>query len=117
MSNALQALLVDIVFALIVGYFVARRANEKESTRGGTPALALNYIASGAMIAILPAILINSFVFHNGWGFNVLYALGSVATALLALMGYAVIEMPARAHQKPAEDHGWTEEDARKSGL
>lgn len=117
MSNEVQALIFNVIFALVVGFFVARKVNAKEPTLGGPLASVLSYIAGGAMITILPAILCNSFVFHNGFDFNVAYALTSVGITLLALMGYAALEMPARATQKPTEDRGWTEEDARKSGL
>jgi hypothetical protein len=113
MNNALVALLIGIVAALVFGYYVAQKSTRQENILGGTVARVFHFIGASAVTGVLPVVLASLFL---GLGFRTAlpYALAFLATAWIALFLYAVIEHPARLQVK-AEDRGWTQEDARKS--
>jgi hypothetical protein len=113
MNNALVALLIGIVAALAVGYYVAQKSSNQEKILSGAAARVFHFIGASAVTGILPVVLASLFL---GLGFRTAlpFALAFLATGWVALFLYAVIEHPVRAQVK-AEDRGWTREDARKS--
>lgn len=113
MDNAVLALLIGVGCALVFGVPIARRSVRKEKIYGGTAAQALHYIAASAFVGILPVVLV-SLILRTGSTFSL--AVGFLAVSFVSLLGFAVFEHPARP-QSSAEDHGWTKEDAEKSGL
>jgi hypothetical protein len=113
MDNAVLALLIGLACALGLGYFTARGSARREKIYGGQLALVFHYLGAAAMTGVLPVVLASLIL---GQGFGLAFPLGVsfLATSFVALLLFAVIERPARArHQK----HGWTEHDARTSGL
>ncbi|PJF41668.1 MAG: hypothetical protein D6737_15895 [Chloroflexi bacterium] len=113
MSDRLLAIVIGIIFAVALGYLVARRSRDEEAIHAGTLAIILHDIAASAISGILP-LVIASLVLGNGFRFTFPVAVGFMAVGWVALILHAALERNARAH---LEDRGWTEEDARASGL
>jgi hypothetical protein len=117
-QNQQIAILIAFIIALIGGYFISRKAAAHEKIYGGTIPTVLNYIVSAAMISIAPSVLCSTLVLHNGFWFSI----GMVAVIFVIAVGssmiFAVFENGARkAALSKKVDRGWTEEDARTSGL
>ena len=113
MSNAVIALLIGLGFALVLGYFVARSSARREKIYGGQAAHALNYIASAGVAGTLPVVLA-SLILRGGFGLAFPLAVSFMVVSLISLVIFAIIELPARSK---ATGQGWTEQDARTSGL
>jgi cyanate permease len=113
MENAPLALGIGLTFALIFGIFVARGSNQREPIHGGPLAQVFHYIGSSGVAGTLPVVLA-SLILGGGFGMAFPLALSFMATSLIALVIFAAIEQPARQN---IEDRGWTEQDARTSGL
>ncbi len=118
MTPALWMLLIGGIWALVFGPGVARRTEEREKIYGGTPAKALNLITS-LVVTSAPAVIITGL--FNGIGLigALVLSFSIFIVGLLLLMGFSVIEGPAR--EQNADKRGitntWTEQDARSSGL
>lgn len=118
-----------VIFGLVFGTFTARSSNKREKIRGGQVAEIFNYLACSIMAALTPTILTLVIVIHPTWqqiaGIAVSpfmqligVAVLMFATANLLLIPYAIAEKPAvDAYQLAKADAGWTEKDARESGL
>ncbi len=112
------AILVSLVIAVIGGYFISRRAAKHEKIYGGALPVAFNYVTSAAMITIAPSVLCSTLVLHNDFGFTVLMVLSIVFIAIVSTMLFGFFEnAPRKAATSKKVDRGWTEEDARTSGL
>ncbi|KAB2857689.1 MAG: hypothetical protein F9K46_12650 [Anaerolineae bacterium] len=109
-------LLVGLVFGLIVGPLTARSSVRREKIYGGTPAKLLHLLASGMYVATPPTVLTGVVV---GVGLKTLFplALLLIFGSLGVLLIFATFETRARPIANAKLDHGWTAEDARKSGL
>ena len=117
MDKALIALLIGLVCALTLGYFTARGSLRREPIHGGGAALFFHYLAAAGVTGTLPVVLASLFL-RGGFSLAFPLALSFMATSLVSLVIFAIIEMPAReGAQALAESRGWTEEDARTSGL
>jgi hypothetical protein len=117
MDKTQLALLIGLAFALIGGYFTARSSSKRQPIHGGPAALALHYIAAAGVTGILPVVLASLFL-GGGFGLAFPLALSFMGTSLLALLIFAVIEQPAHTQaQQASQERGWTEHDARTSGL
>jgi hypothetical protein len=128
-NTDLIAIIGLVIFGLVFGTFTARSSNKREKIRGGQVAEICNYLACSIMSALTPTILTMVFIIHPTWqqiagiwfhpfaqllGVVVLMFVG----ANLLLIPYAVAEKPAvDAYQLAKADAGWTEKDARESGL
>jgi hypothetical protein len=121
------AILALVVFGVVAGFFVARHSQSREPIQGGPVARALNYAASALLISLAPTMLTMIFIVHP----SPLYigetrippifilvgiAAGLMGGALLLLLPYGVIESGVRP-PVTEDDRGWTEQDARSSGL
>ncbi|MBI5669924.1 MAG: hypothetical protein HZC41_18170 [Chloroflexi bacterium] len=112
-----QITLLLILAIMVLGSLpLARSSNRRDAVRGGLGAQVFHFIGVLAYIGVLPAALLGS-ILVGPLRFGLPLALGLLAVSLLALFIYAIFERPARAHLKPAEDRGWTAEDALRSGL
>ena len=117
MDNILLALLIGLICAFGLGYFIARESLRREPVHGGTVALVLHYIGAAGVTGTLPVVLA-SLLLHGGFQLAFPLALSFMGTAVVALLIFAVIELPAREKaEAEAQTRGWTEEDARTSGL
>ena len=117
MDNALIALVVGLVCALVLGYFTAQGALRREPVYGGSAAQFFHYIGAAGVTGTLPVVLA-SLILRGGFSLAFPLALSFMGTSLVALVIFAIIELPARERAESlAESRGWTEEDARTSGL
>ncbi|MBL8163615.1 MAG: hypothetical protein JNJ61_16640 [Anaerolineae bacterium] len=116
MDRAQVVLLITVVFAVLASFPVARQSRKKDAVHGGLLAGLFHHIGVGAYLAILPAALVGSIIV-GPLEFGIPVALTSLAIAVLALLLYAIFEQPARVGLAASEDRGWTEQDARTSGL
>jgi hypothetical protein len=113
MDNAQLALLIGLGCGLVFGSFVARSSARREKIYGGTAALLFHYIGAAAVTGILPLVLA-SLILGGGFGLAFPLAVSFMLTGFAALVIFAAIENPARPKTVST---GWTEHDARTSGL
>ena len=92
MSPSLIAVLAGAVIGLILGIFVARKSAAEKPIRGGSLANVFHYVGASASVAVLPTILIGTFIYRLGLARNVLLAIGMVAVSAVCLLLYAVFE-------------------------
>ncbi len=105
-----------VAFSVIFGYFTARSANRREAVYGGPPAQAAHYVAAAAMTGLPLTVLATAIT--SGLLAAVSTALVFLAFTWGGLLTFAYFEGPAREAALAAQtDRGWTEEDARSSGL
>ncbi len=119
MNEFIVPLILGVPFATWVGLYVARKALKQNPVYGGTAArLAHNMGAIGASAGAiyLPFVPI-MFILGKSVQWALVLGLTSLAIGLLSLVVFAIFERPALANRVPQIDRGWTEEDARKSGL
>jgi hypothetical protein len=113
----LQALIISAVFGIVVGPLTARSSNRREPIYGGVTAHVFHVAGAIAYAAVLPAVL-SALILGGGFRTAAPLALALVAASLLALTLFAVVERPIRIHRlDERKESGWTEEDARTSGL
>jgi hypothetical protein len=115
MDRSQIVILITLVIALLGSFPTARISKQKEKIYGGVLAEVFHHFAVAAYIGVLPAALLGSFLV-DPLRFGIPLMLTCLAIALVFLFGYAVIEHSARLGVV-IEDHGWTEDDARSSGL
>jgi hypothetical protein len=117
-QNQQIVILIAFIIAIIGGYFISRKAAQHEKIYGGAIPTALNYIVAAAMITIAPSVLCSTVVLHNGFWFAIAMVAVIFLIAVSSSMLFAVFENSARkAALSKKVDRGWTEEDARTSGL
>lgn len=115
MESGLLALLIGIGCAVVFGYFTARASEERDSVHGGPVARVFHYIGAAAASGTVPVVLANVFL-GQGLIRTVVSAIGFFVVAFLALVIYAILDLPERKRQKDA-DEGWTKEKALTSHL
>jgi hypothetical protein len=119
MEEFIIPLILGVPFAAWVGWYISRKSLKEAPIYGGSAARAAHYV--GAFGASAGAIYLPFVPIMFILGRHVTWALTlgiiSLLIGLGALLVFAVIERPALANRVPQEDRGWTEEDARKSGL
>ncbi len=122
-------LLALIVIALRLGWLVHQRSVERKPIRGGGISELFSFLSGLCFVAILPTILMSILVLHPealqfvGMTCHpliltvVALGLGSFAFAFLhALFERGPLERALQA-EASRQTLGWTEEDARTSGL
>jgi len=113
MDTPLLALLIGLGCGLVLGYFTARSSAKREKIYGGQAALIFHYIGAAAVTGVLPVVL-SSLILGGGFSTAFPLGVGFMVTGFLALVIFAVIEQPARSEHLAK---GWTEQDARTSGM
>lgn len=128
-TTDLIAIIGLILFGIVMGVFAARSSNQREKLHGNQVARFFHYVACGLLSSIAPSVLVMALIIHPHWidiaGLAVApivqmlaIALAMMGLALVCLMIFAVLEKPAKeAWQQAQIDRGWTEKDARESGL
>jgi ABC-type sulfate transport system permease component len=117
MDNAQIAILIGLVSAVVLGFFTARSSARREAIHGGPLAELFHFIGAAGVTGILPMVLA-SLILRQGFELAFPLALSFMGTSLIALVLFAIVEMPAReAAEAQAAAQGWTEEKARTSGL
>jgi hypothetical protein len=108
--------LAGIVFGLILGIFTARSSAKRDPIYGGIGSKALHYLMASAITAMPATIL--ALALQAGLVFAILVAVGFAIFLQLMSLVFGAVENPARRVALQAQtDRGWTEEDARASGL
>ncbi len=115
MENAPLALGIGLAFALTLGALTARSSNRREPIHGGPLAQLFHYIGAAGVTGTLPVVLASLIL---GGGFELAFplAVSFMITCFVSLVIFAAIEQPAKL-KVVDEDQGWTEADARTSGL
>ncbi len=123
------ALIALVAIVLRLGLLVHQRSRAQKPIHGGPLSAALNLLSGLCFVAVLPTVCLSVLILHPGavafagliWHpilFIVLsLGLGSLVFALL----HAIVERgPLQRAQREAaasEARGWTEQDAKTSGL
>lgn len=116
MDSQQIALLVGIVVAVVLGVPTARSSAHREPLYGGMLPGLFHYVACCA-IAGLPFAVLGT-VFTAGLWSAIQVAITFLLVMYTSLFLFAATEHAARAQALAVHDeHGWTEEDARTSGL
>ena len=123
------AMIALVAIVLRLGLLVHQRSRAQKPIHGGALSQALNLLSGMCFVAILPTVCFSVLVLHPGavafasltWHpilFIVLsLGLGSLGFALLhALVEYAPLQR-AQRERAASEARGWTEQDAKTSGL
>ncbi|MEM6527796.1 MAG: hypothetical protein AAF653_05850 [Chloroflexota bacterium] len=111
------AILIGIAIGLVVGRFTARSSANRDPIYGGTGAKVFHYLTASIATGSFFALLAGLFLLENRW-FTLAIAATMIALMYLCATIFATIERPAREAALAAKvDRGWTEEDARTSGL
>ena len=116
MDRTLLTLLITLVAIVLFSVPIARRSARQDKIYGGAGAQVFHFLGAAVYIGVIPAALCGS-ILVGPFKLGIPLALGLLAVSFLLLISYAFFERPARAALKPTEDHGWTAEDALKSGL
>jgi len=115
--------------AMRLGWVVQARSRRRQPLHGGALSLLFNYLSALCFVAILPTVLMTIFVLHPPavevagilWSPLLLavltLALGSFGFALLHALVERRPRQGAQRGQAQRAARGWTEQDARSSGL
>lgn len=112
----LEPIIFSMMFGLILGPLTARSSQRRQPIYGGPVAQLLHGLGAVLMIAVIPMVLVN-LILGNGFLPSVVLGFSTLGTGFLVLLVFAAVEKPALNAHTTAQDHGWTEEDARTSGL
>lgn len=129
MDSKALGLAALIALALYLGWRVNRHSMRREPVYGGRPAVLFNFLSAAFFAAIFPTVCMSVLVLHPdmveiaGITFSpiilivVIFALLSLLSALLfAIVERAPLER-ARKEKAKRGAQGWTEQDAKTSGL
>ena len=111
-----SAIVILIILAIsILGSFPAVNiSRKKQKIYSGTLGKIFHHIAVGAYIGVAPAALLGTLMV--GVGFGVPLAITGLALTFVMLLLYALEERSARVGID-VDEHAWTQEDAKSSGL
>lgn len=116
MDRSQFVILFTLAFAVIASFPAVRSSKRKDKIMGGFMAEVFHHIGVAAYLGIVPAALIGSLLVGPG-ELGIPLAFLCLGLGVVALLFYAAFEKPARAALPKSDDHGWTEQDARTSGL
>jgi hypothetical protein len=116
MDRSQFVILFTLAFAVIASIPAARSSRRKDKIVGGLLAEVFHHLGVTAYLGIVPAALIGS-ILVGPLELGIPLALLCLGLTMIALLLYAIFEKPPRAMQAKSEDRGWTEQDARTSGL
>ena len=114
---------------LALGMVVHRRSLRQAPIHGGGLSAFFNFLSGACFVAIFPTVCVSVLALHPelvevaGLTVNplILIVVGLALGSLLSSLLFAIMERaPAEAAAAEAarrDSHGWTEEDARRSGL
>lgn len=115
-NKELITILIGLGLAIVLGLLTARSSNRRDKIHGGPLAHFFHYIGAGMFVAVPPMVLASAIYTHLDFGAILLIVVGFFIVSYVSLLIYAYVERPALARVQ-AEDRGWTEADARTSGL
>ena len=118
-----------LVIALRLGWVAHGRSVSRQAIHGGAVSQTCNFLSATCFAAILPTVLMTVLVLHPApvalagivWSPLLLAVLGLALGSLLFALLHAVFErgplQRAQARLAAQEARGWTEQDAKTSGL
>lgn len=107
-----------VIGGIGLGYTTMRSSKSRVAVHSGMPAELFHWISAGILAMLAPTILSSIFILHIGLLRAVLLAVIMFAVALVSMMAFAYFEQPLiEKAKRQQDDRGWTEEDARTSGL
>lgn len=123
------ALLVLAAIVLRLGWLVHQRSRHSQPIYGGGASLLFNFLSGLCFVAILPtvcltvlvlrpqAVVLAGFTWHPLLLAVLTLASGSLAFALLHALAERAPMKRALRQETARDARGWTEEDAKSSGL
>ena len=119
MSRELLFIAFMVVFGVVFGWLTHKAAIKREKITTKDPlALTFHYLACAIMAALTPGVLGMIIFLHIPLPTALLIAVAMFAVAFLLMLPFANAEQPALVQARAAqEERGWTEKDARESGL
>lgn len=116
MDRSQFVILFTLAFAVIASFPAVRSSKRKDKIMGGIMAEVFHHIGVAAYLGLVPAALIGS-ILVGPFELGIPLAFLCLGLGIVSLVLYAIFEKPARAALPKSEDRGWTEQDARTSGL
>jgi hypothetical protein len=115
-DTVIKTFAVWLAFAIVFGPLLTRSSIRRNAIHGGTVAHIFHFIGATALMTVIPT-FIAALVLGAG-GEMLPFVITLAVVSMLSMIIFAIAERPAlEAYQKAQEDRGWTEEDARSSGL
>ncbi|MEZ4667052.1 MAG: hypothetical protein R3E39_03885 [Anaerolineae bacterium] len=115
MDRASQVVIIAFLIGITLSFSVARRSERVEKIYGGLSARIFHHLAIIGYVSVLPAAFFGSLLV-GPFKFGIPFAFVCLFVSFLCFGLYGLVERPARIGVI-IEDRGWTEEDARTSGL
>ncbi len=115
MDRSTIVILIIVVISVLGSFPAARISSKKERIYSGTIGKIFHHIGVGAYISVAPAALLGS-IFVGPFKLGIPLALTGLALTFVMLLLYALEERSARVGID-VDDHSWTQEDAKTSGL
>jgi uncharacterized membrane protein YbhN (UPF0104 family) len=115
MDRSQLIILITLVVAIAFSGRTTQTSIRREKIHGDHFAKIFHFIAVTAYLGVLPSALLGS-IFVGPLRLGLPLALIYLFITLIALFLYAIRERAARA-SVVLENRGWTEQDARSSGL
>jgi hypothetical protein len=115
MTTTQQIIIAIVVILGVVGSFPASRLSiQRSPIYGGWISRMFHHLGVGSYIAVIPSGILGSLFVGIGFGLG-LVGIFLLMTAL-SLYLFALVERPHHMNQV-VQDKGWTEADARASGM
>lgn len=119
------AVIFLITFAFGIGWLVSQKSETEQPLHGGLLARLFNYLSASCFVVIFPTVLVFAFVIHPSLVQIAGIWFSPIILALIILAGlsylfsflHAIVEIRALMQVQSGDDYGWTEADARSSGL
>lgn len=106
-----------VIFGLVFGALTARSSEKREAIQSRGAAQVFHYLACALWATVTPTVLVSVLVLELGLLPALGIAFSMVGVAYIMLILFAMLEQPALVRIQQQEDSGWTEADARSSGL
>jgi hypothetical protein len=107
-------ILVTLIFIALTCVPAFRASNRRSKVYGGLAAQVFHFIGVSAYLGAIPGVILGSLLVGPlKLGLPIFFT--CFLSSFAALIIFAAIERPARPVN--LEDKGWTEQDARTSGL
>lgn len=116
MSPVTTAFLIGLGFGAIFAFYIVPLSSREEAIHGGPLARLFHYLGATCLGASLVAALV-TLILGGGLWRAIPLAFGFTALGFVLLLIHAIFERAARDRLPAASDTGWTEEQARSSGL
>lgn len=112
----LLPIMIGCIFGLIAGWFVSQQSAKREAIYGGASAHLWHYLATATMTSL--PIMVLTVAIRRGFWVALLTALSVTIVSWIFLLAFAITEkQPREVALSKRVNRGWTEQDARTSGL